>query len=628
MVRYSIVTCIAISLISSAHAGPRILSYQGTLLDSGGRIVPDGLYDMRFDVYHEQTGGAPYWEEEDAAVPVTSGLFSTLLGDQTVFSSQFSNDYSLWLEVAVDLNGNGMYEAEEVYAPRQRLAGAAWAVEAEYLQGRRVSDFAAADHPHGWSELSDVPPGFADGVDNDSLADLSPSAGQTIRWNGSSWEPVASVQAPVAVLQAAPARIWPGETTTTLSLDLSYDPRGGPLTYAFDPYGDIVGEPASFGSNPVLTAAYAGAGDYLAAGWVKDSTGAVGRAQAMVSVFSFRRVVMEDVDQTGQYNSLLEVDGRPAVAYYNASLGDLEFVRADDALGSSWGSPVTVDSTDNVGWYASLAVVDGRPAIAYYDLTNDQLKYVRANDVDGSSWGGPVIADSAGNVGFYASMTVVNGNPAIAYYETTNDDVRYVRANDAEGSLWGSPVSVDTTDDVGRFVSMTVVNNRPAIAYYDSTNANLKYVHANDADGASWANPVLADSDGIAGQHASLAVVAGRPAIAYRKSSPGGLMYVRAGDADGVSWNNPIPVDTSESVGYYASLAVVDGYPAIAYHRSLGADLLFVRAADATGNSWGAPVSIGSADTVGSDTSLAVVNGRPAIAYRAESDIGYVYADH
>ena len=73
---------------------------------------------------------------------------------------------------------------------------------------------------------------------------------------------------------------------------------------------------------------------------------------------------------------------------YDATTDDLKYVRANDANGTSWGTPVTVASIGDVGQYTSLAVVNGNPAISYYDATNDHLKYVRANNADGtsSSW--------------------------------------------------------------------------------------------------------------------------------------------------------------------------------------------------------------------------------------------------
>jgi hypothetical protein len=42
-----------------------------------------------------------------------------------------------------------------------------------------------------------------------------------------------------------------------------------------------------------------------------------------------------------------------------------------------WNAPVTVDSSGTVGQYNSLAEVNGSPAISYYDATNGDLKFVR-----------------------------------------------------------------------------------------------------------------------------------------------------------------------------------------------------------------------------------------------------------
>ena len=71
--------------------------------------------------------------------------------------------------------------------------------------------------------------------------------------------------------------------------------------------------------------------------------------------------------------------------------------------------------------------------------------YVRANDANGTSWGTPVAVYTTNNVGAYTSMAVVNGNPAISFYDFTNTDLYYVRATDADGTTWGSPVAAHTT---------------------------------------------------------------------------------------------------------------------------------------------------------------------------------------
>jgi hypothetical protein len=100
-------------------------------------------------------------------------------------------------------------------------------------------------------------------------------------------------------------------------------------------------------------------------------------------------------------------------------------VRALDASGTSWSTPITVDSSGVFpGSYSSLMVVNGNPAIAYYELFNGDLKYVRALDADGTSWGTPVTVDGTGDMGRYLSLAVIDGNPAISYYDNINFDLR------------------------------------------------------------------------------------------------------------------------------------------------------------------------------------------------------------
>jgi len=583
-----------------AQAGPGTITYQGSLLRSDGTAV-DGSYAMQFWLYDAATGGIMRWTETESAVEVAGGLFSVTLGDGSPFGTLFTTYSDLWLQVAVDFNRNGTFAADETYAPRQKLAGAAWALSAKDAEGLR-----------GRSVLA-----------------TAPTLGQMLRWNGTAWAPATPAnQYPVAILQASLSELYivgTAPATTTLSLSLSRDPEGGALTYAFDPTGRTTGAPASYGPAATASVAYSGTGNYLAAGWVRDSAGAVSRARALVSVFRWSSATPDSAGLTGDYPSLAVVNGRPAIAYFDFTNYDLKYVRANDSDGAAWGTPLTPDSAGEVGWWPSLAVVNGRPAIAYYDWTNGDLKYVRANDADGAAWGTPATLHSAGNVGHYASLAIVNGRPAIAYVDIINRDLKYVRANDSDGAAWGTPLTPDSVYEVGQHASLAVVNGRPAIAYRDSTNGDLKYIRAMDADGAAWGTPLTPDSVGNVSAYASLAVVNGRPAIAYFDSTNGDLKYVRANDSDGAAWGTPLTPDSAGDVGMYASLAVVNGRPAVAYCDYANRDLKYVRANDADGAAWGTPATLHSAGDVGYDASLAVVNGRPAIAYFDGTDYDLKY---
>ena len=103
-------------------AGPETISYQGRIKTSGGIIPPDGLYSMRFSLWNARNAVQLQhrkWEETYLnSVPLIRGVFSVELGSQTPFPyGIFMINPNLWLEVQVDLDGDG-FEATDVYLPR------------------------------------------------------------------------------------------------------------------------------------------------------------------------------------------------------------------------------------------------------------------------------------------------------------------------------------------------------------------------------------------------------------------------------------------------------------------------------------------------------------------------------
>jgi len=147
---------LAVVLLSSslAYGGPRTITYQGSVLNSSGQPILDGGYRMRFGLYTVPTGGGWAWMEEETSVTVKSGLFSVILGDGTSFGTLFATYPDLYLQVWIDLDrSGGAYTANETYTPRQKLAGAGWALDADTLDTRHASYFATAAHTHpltGW----------------------------------------------------------------------------------------------------------------------------------------------------------------------------------------------------------------------------------------------------------------------------------------------------------------------------------------------------------------------------------------------------------------------------------------------------------------------------------------------
>ncbi len=79
---------------------PRTLSYQGVLTDNASKPRPDGNYTFTFRFYTAPTSGTAIWSESKS-LPVKSGLFSTVLGEQTPFGAAVKFDKQYWLGIQV-----------------------------------------------------------------------------------------------------------------------------------------------------------------------------------------------------------------------------------------------------------------------------------------------------------------------------------------------------------------------------------------------------------------------------------------------------------------------------------------------------------------------------------------------
>ena len=74
-----------------------------------------------------------------------------------------------------------------------------------------------------------------------------------------------------------------------------------------------------------------------------------------------------------------------------------------NAYAQTWGSPVTFETISGTGGFTgqftSMLIVNGNPAISYYVQTHGNLMFMRATDATGTSWDEQVAVDISGNVG-------------------------------------------------------------------------------------------------------------------------------------------------------------------------------------------------------------------------------------
>ncbi|MCH8299877.1 MAG: tail fiber domain-containing protein [Candidatus Marinimicrobia bacterium] len=83
---------------TEAQSNP-VVTMQGFLTDTTGRALPDGIYESKFRIYDDPTGGTLLWEESHDLI-LEHGLYDALLGSKTPINLPFDKDY--WLSVEVE----------------------------------------------------------------------------------------------------------------------------------------------------------------------------------------------------------------------------------------------------------------------------------------------------------------------------------------------------------------------------------------------------------------------------------------------------------------------------------------------------------------------------------------------
>jgi hypothetical protein len=108
--------------LNTAHAQPqmpKLLNYQGTLVDSNQDPVPNGGYEITFKLYDESN--SVIWTEVHDPVDVYRGMFHVVLGTNTPLSMPFNEQYELGIQVNNDPE----------LQPHIPLTGAAYAMRAD-----------------------------------------------------------------------------------------------------------------------------------------------------------------------------------------------------------------------------------------------------------------------------------------------------------------------------------------------------------------------------------------------------------------------------------------------------------------------------------------------------------------
>jgi len=101
----------------------RIL-YQGQLTDSEGNPIEDGRYNMRFEIYDDDTQGEVLWKGEYAfynAISVEEGQFKVILGRENPIELDL-NQAPFWLVITIGSFGDeGKIQWREELQPRKKI---------------------------------------------------------------------------------------------------------------------------------------------------------------------------------------------------------------------------------------------------------------------------------------------------------------------------------------------------------------------------------------------------------------------------------------------------------------------------------------------------------------------------
>ena len=240
--------------------------------------------------------------------------------------------------------------------------------------------------------------------------------------------------------------------------------------------------------------------------------------------------------------SLAMVNSNPAFAANIGNLG-LQYSRSGNTVGGgSWNGTISTLLIGSSYTYPELLEAGGAPMIFY--IEGSVLKCIRANDANGTSWGTPQTIASGAYIGFTRSLAVANilGNPAVAFASTTG--LRFVRASNSTGTIWPASTLADSQAGSCSGVSMSVISTIPSISYLAASGTTLKYSKSNDFVGTSWTSSTL---DSAADNRAtSVFDLGGAPAISYGKS--GKVALVRATSSAATAWRTPVTIAAAEDL--------------------------------------------------------------------------------
>lgn len=159
MIAIFVVIMTTLFVIAPAFANSpseRTISFSARLKSAGGSIVPDGNYNISFNLYTDSQTGTPIWSEtyhdtngtaagEDYRVNVVNGYLNVKLGSRNNFTNNINWGGPLWL--TMNIGGTAQVAVAEnidwdgEMSPRIQLTAVPYAMSAGSLDGKAAGDF-------------------------------------------------------------------------------------------------------------------------------------------------------------------------------------------------------------------------------------------------------------------------------------------------------------------------------------------------------------------------------------------------------------------------------------------------------------------------------------------------------
>jgi hypothetical protein len=138
------------------------ITIQGVLTNNSGVPLPDGTYEVEFNIYETESGGATLWTEIHT-VSTVNGVFSATLAESEPFNLDFCSPY--WLGITIE-------DGTEV-SPRIEFTWSPYAFYALNIADNSVTSEKIEDGS----------------VTADDLDQMGADEGQVLIWNGTQWLP-------------------------------------------------------------------------------------------------------------------------------------------------------------------------------------------------------------------------------------------------------------------------------------------------------------------------------------------------------------------------------------------------------------------------------------------------------